>query len=205
MPDRQADPATENEAGQAPRSGLRFWLVLPVVAFVALAVLFMVQLESGRDPSAVPSPLIDKPVPQFSLPALEGASGGGGDAGGLDTTALATGVHVVNIFASWCAPCREEHPILLDLAKDKRFSLVGINYKDVPDNAVNYLGALGNPFARIGADRTGRSAIDWGVYGVPETFVVKNGTIVYKFVGPLSPQSLQAQLMPAIEKALAQP
>ncbi len=103
----------------------------------------------------------------------------------------------------WCGPCRLEHPILTRLAADPRFAVVGINYKDVPENATRFLGALGNPFVRIGADRQGRTAIDWGVYGVPETFVVEDGVIVHKFIGPLSKAALAADLMPALERALA--
>ncbi len=108
----------------------------------------------------------------------------------------------MNVWASWCAPCRLEHPILLELSEDKRFDLVGINYKDVPENAQRFLGALGNPFAKVGADREGKAGIDWGVYGVPETFVVKDGIILHKFIGPLTDDGLKDDLMPAVEKAL---
>jgi len=183
------------EGAPAPRR--RLWLLLPLVAFLALAALFYVRLGAG-DPSRVPSALLDKPVPDFSLPPISD-----GQAAGLTDEDLAAGVSVVNVWASWCGPCRLEHPILTRLAADPRFQVVGINYKDVPENAERFLGALGNPFARAGADRQGRTAIDWGVYGVPETFVVRDGVIVHKFIGPLSEAALAADLMPALERALA--
>ena len=178
-----------------PRRGLRMLLLLPLVAFVALAGLFLVRLGAG-DPSRVPSALIDKPVPDFSLPPLRE------DGDGLADEDLASGVHLVNIWASWCGPCRLEHPILMRLAEDPRFAMVGINYKDEPENAVRFLGSLGDPFDRIGADRSGSAGIDWGVYGVPETFLVKDGVIRHKYIGPLSEDGVRQELMPAIEKAL---
>jgi cytochrome c biogenesis protein CcmG/thiol:disulfide interchange protein DsbE len=189
LPGEAAEPATLGRSG-------RLWLFLPLVGFLALAVLFYVRLGAG-DPSRIPSALIDKPVPDFSLPPLMEGQGEG-----LSDAALAEGVHVVNVWASWCGPCRLEHPILMRLGTDDRFEVVGINYKDVPENAVRFLGALGNPFDRTGADRQGATAIDWGVYGVPETFIVKDGIIAHKFVGPLSEEGLQADFMPALERAL---
>ncbi len=184
-----------DDSAPAPRR--RLWLLLPLIAFLALAALFYLRLGAG-DPSRVPSALLDKPVPDFSLPPIGKAQGAG-----LADEDLARGVFVVNVWASWCGPCRLEHPILTRLAADPRFAVVGINYKDVPENATRFLGALGNPFSRTGADRQGRTAIDWGVYGVPETFVVKDGVIVHKFIGPLSEAALAADLMPALERALA--
>jgi len=162
-----------------PAQRRRLWLLLPLVAFLALAALFYVRLGAG-DPSRVPSALLDKPVPDFSLPPIDA-----GEGGGLTDEDLAAGVFLVNVWASWCGPCRLEHPILTRLAGDTRFQVVGINYKDVPENAERFLGALGNPFVRNGADQQGRTAIDWGVYGVPETFVVRDGVIVHKFLGPI--------------------
>ena len=182
------------ESTSEPGRG-RPWLFLPLAAFLALALLFFLRLGAG-DPSVVPSALLDKPVPDFDLPALDGAREG------LSDEALKAGVHVVNVWASWCAPCRAEHPILMRLAEDGRFSMAGINYKDVPENARRFLGALGDPFDRIGADRSGRSAIDWGVYGVPETLIVKEGVIVHKFIGPLSEEALVTRFGPALERAL---
>jgi cytochrome c biogenesis protein CcmG/thiol:disulfide interchange protein DsbE len=178
-------------------SGRRqLWLLLPLVAFLALAALFYYRLGAG-DPSRIPSALLNEPVPEFALPPIEDGAGGG-----LTSDDLAHGVHVVNVWASWCGPCRQEHPILMRLAKDKRFELDGINYKDVPENALRFMGALGNPFALTGADRNGAVGIDWGVYGVPETFIVKDGVIVHKFIGPLSEEGLVSEFIPALEKAL---
>jgi len=177
----------------------RVWLLIPLLGFLALVALFYFRL-GARDPSHIPSALINKPVPDFSLPPIEEAK-----TAGLSTADLVAGVHVVNVWASWCVPCRAEHPLLMQLASDKRFTLVGINYKDVPENAQRFLGALGDPFAKIGADRDGKVGIDWGVYGVPETFVVKDGIILHKFIGPLSEDGLASDLIPAIETALGRP
>lgn len=175
----------------------RLWLLLPLAVFLALAILFYVRLGVG-DSSRVPSALLNKPVPDFSLPPL-----GGGEGVGLADEDLAEGVFVVNVWGSWCGPCRLEHPILMRLAEDPRFDVVGINWKDVPENAVRFLGALGNPFAKVGADSGSTTIIDWGVYGAPETFIVKDGIILYKFIGLLSEEALAADFMPALERALA--
>lgn len=178
-------------------SGIRrLWVLLPLAGFLALAALFYLRIGEG-DPSRVPSALLDRPVPEFKLPPIEGSEGKG-----LTSADLAEGIHVVNIWASWCGPCRLEHPILMRLGADSRFRVHGINYKDLPENAQRFLGALGNPYDRIGADREGRTAIDWGVYGVPETFIVKDGIIVYKFIGPLSDESFESDFRPALEQAL---
>jgi cytochrome c biogenesis protein CcmG/thiol:disulfide interchange protein DsbE len=177
--------------------GRKLWLFLPLALFALLVALFYFRLGAG-DPSRVPSALLNKPVPDFSLPPI-----GPGTSEGLTKADLSSGLHVVNVWASWCGPCRLEHAILMKLSGDHRIDLVGINYKDVPENAARFLGALGNPFARIGADRDGKVGIDWGVYGVPETFVVKDGVIVHKVIGPLSEEGVASDLMPAIEKAIA--
>jgi cytochrome c biogenesis protein CcmG/thiol:disulfide interchange protein DsbE len=166
------------------------------VIFLALAALFYVRLGAG-DTSRIPSALINKPVPSFDLPPIEEGRGEG-----LASADLSEGVHVVNVWASWCGPCREEHPILMRLAEDSRFELDGINYKDQAENALRFIGTLGDPFARVGADRNGTVGIDWGVYGVPETFIVKDGIIVHKFIGPLSEDGLESDFIPALEKAL---
>ncbi|MBZ9679574.1 MULTISPECIES: DsbE family thiol:disulfide interchange protein [unclassified Mesorhizobium] len=179
----------------------RLFVFLPLLVFLGLAGLFLSQLLSGRDVSEVPSALIGLPAPRTNLPPLEGSN-----LPGLDSKAFAGKVTLVNVFASWCAPCREEHPVLLALAQDKRFAMAALNYKDRPENARRFLGDLGNPFQAIGVDEAGRTAIDWGVYGVPETFVIgKNGKIAYKHVGPLTPESARELLLPQIDKALAKP
>ncbi|MDP1730194.1 MAG: DsbE family thiol:disulfide interchange protein [Devosia sp.] len=170
-------------------------LVTPLVALVALIVVFALSID--RDPSLIRSVLIDKPAPDFTLPPVEGL-----DVPGFDTAALKGRVTVVNVFASWCVPCRDEHPVLTALKARTGVTLYGINQKDAPENARAFLDELGNPYDAVGADATGRVSIDWGVYGVPETFVVDaDGVITFKHVGPLSPRSLEEELLPAIELA----
>ncbi|MER8897512.1 DsbE family thiol:disulfide interchange protein [Mesorhizobium sp. M0676] len=191
--------STESETPASPRR--RLIVLLPLLVFLGLAGLFLSQLLSGRDEAAVPSALIGLPAPQTNLPALEGSN-----LPGLDSKAFAGKVTLVNVFASWCAPCREEHPVLLQLSQDKRLVMAALNYKDQAQNARRFLGDLGNPFQAIGVDEAGRTAIDWGVYGVPETFVIgKDGKIAYKHVGPLTRESARDVLLPQIEKALAAP
>jgi len=186
---------------QTPAPRRRLFVLLPLLVFLGLAGLFLSQLLSGRDVSEIPSALIGLPAPQTNLPPLEGSN-----LPGLDSKAFAGKVTLVNVFASWCAPCREEHPVLLALSQDKRFTLAALNYKDQPENARRFLGDLGNPYQAIGVDPAGRAAIDWGVYGVPETFVIgRNGKIAYKHVGPLTPDSVKTLLLPQIETALAAP
>lgn len=187
---------TKDSQPQKPRRGLI--VLLPLAIFLTLAGVFLTQLLSGRDISAVPSALLGEPAPKTELPPLEGIS-----LPGIDTEQFAGKVTLLNVFASWCAPCREEHPVLMALAQDDRFRIVGLNYKDKPENARRFLGDLGNPYDAVGTDEAGRSAIDWGVYGVPETFLIgKDGKIAFKHVGPLTVQSVQTTLLPQIEKAL---
>ena len=173
----------------APRSRLIF--ILPALIFFVLAVLFLVQLTSGRNPAELPSVLLNKPVPTFTLAPLEGLVAEGKPVPGFSNEDLKGRVTIVNVWASWCAPCRQEHPLLVELAKDPSVRLVGINQKDNPDNARRFLGALGNPYAAVGVDPNGRASIDWGVYGVPETFIVgPDGMIRHKHIGPLTPENL---------------
>jgi len=181
----------------------RSWLMaLPLIAFAALAAVFWFRLGSG-DPSRIPSALIGRPAPQTPLPQLDGLVVAGTQVPGLDPAAFKGKVSVVNVWASWCVPCHDEAPLLTELARDKRLQLVGINYKDAPDNARRFLGRYGNPFGMVGVDSNGRAAIEWGVYGVPETFIVgREGTIVYKMVGPVTPDNIDSVLKAEIDKAL---
>jgi cytochrome c biogenesis protein CcmG/thiol:disulfide interchange protein DsbE len=181
----------------------RSWLmVLPPIVFLSLAVLFWLRLGNG-DPSRIPSALIGHPAPQTSLPPLQGLLSNGAQVPGLDPTTFKGKISVVNVWASWCVPCHDEAPLLTELAKDNRLQLIGINYKDAPDNAQRFLGRYGNPFASLGVDGNGRAAIEWGVYGVPETFIVgRDGKIAYKLVGPITPDNIGSALMAEIEKAV---
>jgi cytochrome c biogenesis protein CcmG, thiol:disulfide interchange protein DsbE len=185
----------------APR---RRWLVLvPLALFLALAVLFVLRLGAG-DPSRLPSALIGRPAPATALPPVDGLTQAGSPLPGIDPTTFKGAVTLLNVWASWCVPCHDEAPLLTQLAQDARIRLVGINYKDQPDNARRFLGRYGNPFAAVGADQNGRASIEWGVYGVPETFVLdREGRIAFKLVGPITPDNLERALKPAIEKALA--
>jgi cytochrome c biogenesis protein CcmG/thiol:disulfide interchange protein DsbE len=192
------EPSTSGAAPRSPR-----WLVaLPLLGFIALAGIFLLRLYGG-DPSKIPSALIGRPAPQTTLPALEGLVSDGTQVPGLDPAVFKGKVSVVNVWASWCVPCHEEAPLLTKLGEDKRLQLVGINYKDAADNARRFLGRYGNPFGIVGVDGNGRASIEWGVYGVPETFVVgREGTIVYKLVGPVTSDNVDTVLKVEIEKAL---
>jgi cytochrome c biogenesis protein CcmG, thiol:disulfide interchange protein DsbE len=177
-------------------------LLLPLIVFLALAALFFYRLGAG-DPGRIPSALIGRPAPVTDLPPLPGLQRDGKAVPGLSGTTFQGSVTLVNVWASWCVPCHDEAPLLDQLAKDKRIQLVGINYKDSPDNARRFLNRYGNPFSAVGRDEAGRASIDWGVYGVPETFLVgRDGHIVYKLVGPITADNLARTLVPEVEKAL---
>jgi cytochrome c biogenesis protein CcmG, thiol:disulfide interchange protein DsbE len=168
---------------------------LPLLALVALVAVFATSID--RDASLVRSVLIDRPAPDFSLPAVEGL-----DVPGFDTAALVGQPTLVNVFASWCVPCRDEHPLLEAVKADTGIRIFGINHSDAPENARAFLAELGNPYAAVGADRDRRVSLDWGVYGVPETFLVDaQGVIIFKHVGPLTPQAIENDLKPAIARA----
>jgi cytochrome c biogenesis protein CcmG, thiol:disulfide interchange protein DsbE len=193
---------TSTPTNPAPRTS-RWLMAAPLIAFAALAAIFWFRLGNS-DPSRIPSALIGHPAPQTALPALTGLVNNGGQIPGLDPSAFKGKVSVVNVWASWCVPCHDEAPLLTELGKDTRLQIVGINYKDAPDNARRFLGRYGNPFGIVGVDGNGRASIEWGVYGVPETFIVgRQGTIVYKMVGPVTPENINTVLKVEIDKALA--
>src|SRR6266700_5844170 len=192
--------ANTPEAAGAPASRprhaarrLRLLLFMPAVVFVGLMLAFGISLH--RDPSSVPSPLIGKPVPAFSLAPVKGRTLG------LSTADLRGDVSLVNVFASWCVACREEHPLLMRMKEQGPVPIHGLNYKDKPDDATRWLDAMGDPYSRTGADLDGRVAIDWGVYGVPETFVIdRQGHIAFKQIGPITPEILERTILPTIAR-----
>jgi cytochrome c biogenesis protein CcmG/thiol:disulfide interchange protein DsbE len=177
-------------------------MALPLLGFAVVAALFWFKLGAG-DPAKLPSALIGRPAPLTALPALEGLTANGAPVPGLDPALFMGRVSVVNVWASWCVPCHEEAPLFTTLAQDKRIQIVGINYKDGADNARRFLGRYGNPFGIVGVDGNGRAAIEWGVYGVPETFIVgRDGRISYKLVGGVTPENFDSVLKVEIDKAL---
>ena len=186
-------------------SAPRRWLVYaPLVVFLALAWLLFERLGAG-DPASIPSVLIGQSAPPLNLPGLDGASG-------LTDADLRGGhISVVNVFGSWCEPCHYEHPFLMALAADEALKqkgvvLYGVAQKDSAGNVRRFLGTDGDPYARVGLDPDGRAGIDWGVYGVPETFIVRgDGTIVYKVVGPVTAETLESEVKPQILKAMEPP
>jgi len=196
----------DNKDQPKPGGTTRYLLALiPLIVFacIALAVgkVMYDQEVHGTDISAIPSALIGTKAPKLALPPLEGSN-----LPALTDDAIKGKLSLVNVFASWCIPCRDEHPVLKELAKDGRLNIVAINYKDTSENALRFLGELGNPYNAIGIDPNGSAAIDWGVYGIPETYLVApDGTILYKQVGPFTATSLKEGLYPAIEKALGKP
>lgn len=195
---RHPDPATEASLPvETPvgmgisRRGLLY--ALPMVIFAGIAVAFAWGLT--RDPQVLPSALIGKPVPTFSLPPVQGRRLG------LSSADLKGEVSLVNVFASWCVACRAEHPLFMQLAAGKVVPINGLNYKDAPQDAADWLDRLGDPYSRTGTDRDGRVAIDWGVTGVPETFVIDaSGRVAYKQVGPVTQQGLDETILPLITR-----
>ena len=195
---RKMPAVTATEAAARPpdppgRGWFRLLLFGPVALFLVLMLAFVMGL--GRDPKLVPSPLIGRPVPDFSLPPVKGRTLG------LAAGDLKGEVSLVNVFASWCVACREEHPVFMQLAKRRTVPIHGLNYKDKPEDAARWLDGMGDPYTRTGADISGRVAIDWGVYGVPETFVVdKTGAIRYKQIGPITVEALQTKILPLVRE-----
>ena len=195
--------APQGRAGPEPHRW-HLLLFLPAAAFAALAALFLVRLYSGHA-SLLPSALIGKEVSAFALPPIEGL---GGKPGFSDKDLRQGKVTLVNVFASWCVPCHQEHEFLMRLSFDPELArlgvrLFGLSYKDDSQNVARFLTENGDPFARAGADRNGRIAIDWGVYGVPETFIVGgDGKIAYRFVGPMTQEAFEDTVLPEIKRAL---
>ena len=190
----------DSQQPKTSRMRLLFALV-PLIAFGGFAAIAGKMLYdqdvNGLDISAIPSALIGTKAPALNLAPLVGSQ-----RPALTSSAIAGKLSVVNVFASWCIPCRQEHPLLTEIASDPAVNVVGINYKDKSENALRFLGELGNPFAAIGIDPNGKAAIDWGVYGIPETYLVgADGTILFKKIGPIDETSLREQLLPAIERA----
>ena len=194
---------SSQSANPAPSPKRRLWAVLvPVLGFAAVAGLFAVALQKG-DPSKLPSALIGRPAPVVALAPVEGLVRAGAPLLGFATADLAKGrPAIINFWASWCLPCVEEHPQLVALSKRTGVALYGINHKDQPAAARRFLERHGNPFVAVGADANGRAAIEWGVYGMPETFIVDaRGRVAYKHVGPISPEILETRILPALAKA----
>ncbi|WP_375600363.1 DsbE family thiol:disulfide interchange protein [Devosia sp. Naph2] len=179
--------------GEAPSFGRRLTFLLPVVLFGALALLLTWGLWDDDDSLA--SPLIGKSVPEFNLPPIEGRQVG------FASSDLKGQVSIVNVWASWCVPCRVEMPLLMELSAKGTVPIYGINFKDDSAEALAFLQELGDPYTQIGADQSGRVAIDWGVYGLPETFVIDaQGRIAYKHVGPFDRKSLEEDILPVVRR-----
>ena len=198
-----AAPNPSATSANQPPVWRRLIVLLPLVIFLGLAALFFFRLGSG-DPSRIPSALIGKPAPSTEFAALPGLVRDGTPVPGIAGADFTGAVTLMNVWAAWCAPCRAEAPLLMKLAADKRIRLVGINYKDNADNARRFLGRYGNPFAAVGVDPNGRASFDWGVYGVPETFLIgRDGKIAYKLVGEVTADNLETIIKPMVEKLLA--
>jgi cytochrome c biogenesis protein CcmG/thiol:disulfide interchange protein DsbE len=198
MSDNHSEKANDADTAAVQKPYRRgFLYIVPAVVFGGLAAVLGFGLM--RKPNTIPSVLVGKPIPKFSLPPVVGRTLG------LSDQDLRGEVSLVNVFASWCPPCRDEHPLLVKLAETKTVPIYGLNYKDAPANAARWLGEMGDPYARTGADENGRVAIDWGVYGVPETFVINaKGEIAYKHIGPLSEKALAETILPLVERLRTQ-
>lgn len=195
------------EAENQPAKKKRTWIAfVPLIAFLGLSYLFYSLLtEEGRNTSFIPSALLDKPAPLLNIPPLPGLEADGVQVPGMEGDTFTGKVTLVNVFASWCIPCRQEHPYIVALGNDGRFQVVGLNQRDPNRAALEFLNELGNPYDIVGVDRAGRASIEWGVYGVPESFIVnKQGRILYKHVGPISAAQLARTIIPIMEQALAQ-
>ena len=175
---------------------------IPGVAFFVLVVLFaVIMARPGRDVRNIPSMLIGKPAPEMVLPPIEGLrTPDGAPVPGFDPATFGGKPVLVNVWASWCVPCRDEHPLLMQMTETDGVTIAGLNYKDKTANALQFLAGLGNPFAQVGADLSGRAAIEWGVYGVPESFVIgPDGTVLYKYTGPLTPEAIETEILPRLK------
>ncbi len=193
------DQHVDSTDGQAPKRRISWLALSPLLVFLALGGVFGYQLVFGDPANEVPSALIGQAAPQVSLDPIPEHS-----TPGFGPDDLQGQVSLVNVFASWCAPCRQEHPMLMQLARDGRFQIIGINQKDQPADARRFLSTLGNPYDRIGVDPNGRASIEWGVYGVPETFIVgADGVILHKHIGPFDAGHVEEEFLPVIEEALA--
>lgn len=192
-------------AGGTGEKRRRSWVIFaPVAVFVLIAAAFAYEIVAGNNTTELPSALLNDPAPEFDMPPLDGLSRAGEQVPGFATADLLGQVTVVNVFASWCGPCRQEHPFVEELGEDERFALYGINHTDQTDAALEFLRDYGNPYDAVGVDPRQRVSIDWGVYGVPETFLVdREGIIRFKFTGPIDETVIAEQLMPRIEALLA--
>lgn len=202
--------SSDDAGGAAGRAGeqgrRRAWVrFTPIVVFVVIAAVFAYEIIAGNNTSDLPSALLNDPAPEFDMPPLEGLARGGEQVPGFATADLRGQVTVVNVFASWCVPCRQEHPFIEELGEDDRFALFGINHTDQPPAALEFLRDYGNPYDRVGVDPRQRVSIDWGVYGVPETFLLdREGVIRHKVIGPIDEERLQDEVLPILEELLAE-